>query len=32
LRSCPVMERGEIVKRSAGANMDKEGVRRLLAV
>jgi urea transport system ATP-binding protein len=27
-----VMERGEIVKRGAGADMDKDGVRRLLAV
>ena len=27
-----VMERGEIVKRGAGVDMDKEGVRRLLAV
>jgi len=27
-----VMERGEIVKRGAGADMDKDGVRKLLAV
>jgi urea transport system ATP-binding protein len=27
-----VMERGEIVARGAGANMDKDGVRQLLAV
>ncbi len=27
-----VMERGEIVKRGAGADMDKDGVRQLLAV
>jgi urea transport system ATP-binding protein len=27
-----VMERGEIIRRGAGADMDKDGVRRLLAV
>ena len=27
-----VMERGEIIRRGAGADMDKEGVRQLLAV
>jgi hypothetical protein len=27
-----VMERGEIVARGAGADMDKDGVRRRLAV
>jgi urea transport system ATP-binding protein len=27
-----VMERGEIVARGAGANMDRDGVRRLLTV
>jgi len=27
-----VMERGEIVARGAGGDMDKDGVRRLLAV
>jgi urea transport system ATP-binding protein len=27
-----VMERGEIIKRGAGADMDKDGVRKLLAV
>ena len=27
-----VMERGEIVQRGAGADMDKDGVRQLLAV
>jgi urea transport system ATP-binding protein len=27
-----VMDRGEIVKRGAGADMEKDGVRALLAV
>ncbi len=27
-----VMERGEIIKRGAGADMEKDGVRELLAV
>jgi len=27
-----VMERGEILKKSAGANMEKDGVKALLAV
>ena len=27
-----VMERGEIVKRGAGADMDKDGVKGLLSV
>ena len=27
-----VMERGEIVKRGAGADMDRDGVKQLLAV